>query len=103
MNGGKCLTQTQTLILSGVLAGEPMKTMATMERNTKMSEICTLSVTIDGSVYHYEAHTFHRCAEILAGTLRVLDTGETDEFGQTVYSKPIESFEVHYFQNVGEY
>ena len=62
------------------------------------NRICTLSVTIDGTTYRYEAHTFHKCAEILAGTLRVLETGETDEFGQTLYSQPIESFEVHYFQ-----
>ena len=60
--------------------------------------ISSLSVTVDGTTFIYEAHSFLRVAEILAGTLRVLDTGKTNEFGQPLYSKPIENFEVHYFQ-----
>lgn len=62
------------------------------------NRIASLSVTIDGTTYHYEAHSLNRVAEILAGTLRVLDTGKTNDFGQPIYSNTIEDFQVHYFQ-----
>ena len=62
--------------------------------------IAGLAVTVGGSRYHYEAHTMHRVAEILAGTLRVLDSGETNDFGQTVYSDHIQDFEILYFEQV---
>lgn len=64
------------------------------------NRICSLSVTIDGVPYIYEAHTMHRVAEILAGTIRALESGETNEFGQPVYRSHIENFEILYFQEV---
>ena len=68
-----------------------------MTTETKTKQICTLTITIDGTKYAYEAHSFTRCAEILAGQLKVLDTGEVDQYGQTIYSHRIEDFTVHYF------
>lgn len=64
------------------------------------NRICTFSVTIDGIPYHYEAHTFQRCAEILANTMRILDTGSVDEFGAPIYKGRVDSFTVHYFSEV---
>jgi hypothetical protein len=70
-----------------------------LKKDTKMEkQICSLSIVIDGITYHYEAHSFTRVAEILAGQLRVLDTGKTNDYGHTVYHYPIDSFTVHYFQ-----
>jgi len=60
-------------------------------------KIAGLEIVIDGIPYRYEAHSFIRVAEILAGQLRVLDTGKTTEYGHTIYSNEIESFTVHYF------
>lgn len=62
------------------------------------NRISSLSVTIDGTTYRYEAHTLNRVVEILSNTLQILDTGETNAYGQTIYSNDIEDFQVHYFQ-----
>ena len=61
-------------------------------------EICSLEIVIDGTSYHYEAHSFQRVAEILAGQLRVLESGDKDAFGSPIYSKPIQSFTIHRFK-----
>lgn len=61
-------------------------------------EICGVSIKIDGTTYSYEAHSFTRVAEILAGQLRVLDTGKVGDYGQTIYSHPIEEFTINYFK-----
>lgn len=68
-----------------------------MTTQTKTKEICTLTITIDGTKYAYEAHSFTRCAEILASQLKVLDTGKVDDYGRPIYSHQIEDFTVHYF------
>ena len=62
-----------------------------------MSKIAGMTVTVDGIPYTYEAHTMHKVAEILAGTLRVISTGETDSMGQPTYSSTIDSFDIFYF------
>lgn len=62
------------------------------------NRICSVSVTIDGVTYFYEAHSMHRVAEILSSQLRVLDTETTDAFKRPIYTHPIDSFEIHYFQ-----
>lgn len=67
--------------------------MVTLE---KTKQIVSLSITIDGTTYYYEAHSMHRVAEILAGQIKVLETGNTNEFGQPEYKTRIENFEVHY-------
>ena len=69
-----------------------------MTNQTDTQQICSLSIVINGVPYHYEAHSFTRVAEILAGQLRVLDTGEVTEYGHAIYSAPIDSFTIHYFQ-----
>lgn len=70
-----------------------------LKKDTQMEkQICSLSIVIDGMTYHYEAHSFTRVAEILASQLRVLNTGKTNDYGQTIYHYPIDSFTVQYFQ-----
>lgn len=76
-----------------------LSTTNPLTKETKMEkEICSLEIVIDGVSYHYEAHSYTRVAEILAGQLRTLDTGKTTDYGHTIYSHPIESFTIHRFQ-----
>lgn len=58
--------------------------------------ICGVSLTVNGNKFHYEAHSFNRVAEILAGQLDVTRNGVT-EYGTPTYSHDIENFTVHYF------
>lgn len=60
------------------------------------NRICTLAVTIDGTTYRYEAHSYDKCAEILATQFQTLQT-----FNKT-YDKnyKIDNFEVLFFQEV---
>lgn len=60
--------------------------------------IATLEIVIDGTKYYYEAHSHQRCAEILANQMAILETGETDDYGQPKYSHHLDSFTIHYFQ-----
>lgn len=60
-------------------------------------KISCLEIVIDGTSYFYEAHSYTRVAEILSSQLRVLDTETTDAFHQAIYTHPIDSFTVHYF------
>lgn len=60
-------------------------------------QIASLEIVIDGRSYFYEAHSYTRVAEILSGQLRVLDTETTDAFQQAIYTHPIDSFTIHYF------
>ena len=69
----------------------------TNKGNKMDKRISSLEIVIDGRSYFYEAHSFIRVAEILAGQLKVLDSGTTTDYGHTIYTKPIDSFTVHYF------
>lgn len=69
----------------------------TNKGNKMDKKISSLEIVIDGTPYYYEAHSFTRVAEILAGQLRVLDTGKTNDYGHAIYTHPIDSFTVHYF------
>lgn len=58
--------------------------------------ICTIAITIDGTIYRYEAHSYDKCAEILANQF------ETLKNFNRAYDKnyKIENFEVLFFQEV---
>ena len=64
-----------------------------------MDKISGISITIDGTQFSYEAHTFARCAEIIASTVEVLKTTNMREGGESRKPREIDSFVVHYFQN----
>lgn len=64
------------------------------------NQICTLEIVIDGIPYFYEAHSYERCAEILASQMRVLDSGETNQWGSPIYSHHLDSFTIHHFVEV---
>lgn len=69
-----------------------------MTVQTTTQKIASLEIVIDGTSFFYEAHTYNRVAEILAGQLNVLNSGEMTPFGQPKYSSDIDSFKIHYFQ-----
>lgn len=69
-----------------------------MTTQLETKRIASLKITIDGSDYFYEAHSYNRVAEILAGQLEVLDTGRENDWGGKIYSSNIESFEIIYFE-----
>jgi len=61
--------------------------------------ICTLEIVIDGTPYYYEAHSAQRVAEILSGQIETLN-GLNETYPQTYGQRSIDSFTVHYFQEV---
>jgi hypothetical protein len=64
-----------------------------------MSKISGISITIDGTQFSYEAHSFARCAEILASTVEVLKSTYMREGRDGREPREIDNFEIHYFQN----
>jgi hypothetical protein len=67
--------------------------------NENEKQICTLEIVIDGTPYFYEAHSAQRVAEILHGQIETLNA-LNEKYPQTYGQKSIDSFSVHYFQEV---
>lgn len=65
--------------------------------NNDNKRIAGLSVVINGTAYHYEAHSYLRVAEILASQLEVIKTIEKNEYGQPIYNSDFQSFTINYF------
>ena len=69
------------------------------ELNENQKQICTLEIVIDGTPYYYEAHTPQRVAEILHGQIETLNA-LNEKYPQTYGKKSIDTFTIHYFQEV---
>lgn len=64
------------------------------------TKICGVTITVDGTDLHYEAHSHQQVAEILSGQLKTLWTMNdcaTDEYGRPVYKHRIDNFVIHHF------
>ena len=64
-----------------------------------MDKISGITIVIDGTKFSYEAHSFERCADIIASTVEVLKTTNMREGELSRKPRRIDSFTVHYFQN----
>lgn len=58
--------------------------------------ICTLAITIDGTTYRYEAHSYQKCAEILSAQV------DTLKMNNAYLNKnfTIDKFEILFFEEV---
>jgi hypothetical protein len=61
--------------------------------------ICTLEIVIDGTPYFYEAHSAQKVAEILHNQIETLNA-LNEKYPQTYGEKSIDTFTIHYFQEV---